>query len=115
MLHFVRSKNLSYSVAEIKQLTEACNVCCRVKPRFTAQAATPTIIRALRPFDRLSMDFKGPLPALPGSLQRYLLVIVDEYSRFPFAIPCKDLTSETVRHCLLELFFHLWVALLYSH
>lgn len=104
MLHFVRSRNLPYSVEEVKRMTRACSICCKIKPRFVVTADSPSIIRALRPFDRLSIDFKGPLPPTPGSSFRYLLIVVDEYSRFPFAFPCKDLSSGSVKGCLLELF-----------
>jgi len=33
-----------------------------------------------------------------------MLTIVDEYSRFPFAYPCPDMTSNTVAKCLSDLF-----------
>ena len=48
------------------------------------------------------MDFKGPLPS--ASRNKYILTIVDEYSRFPFAFPCSDLTAATVIKCLTQLF-----------
>ena len=35
---------------------------------------------------------------------KYILTIVDEYSRFPFAFPCRDVSSETVIKCLVHLF-----------
>ena len=44
--------------------------------------------------ERLSIDFKGPLPS--ATRNKYLLTVVDEYSRFPFAIPCPDINSSTV-------------------
>ena len=48
------------------------------------------------------MDFKGPLPL--SSRNRYLLVLIDEFSRFPFAFPCKDVSTRTVISCLTTLF-----------
>ena len=33
-----------------------------------------------------------------------MLVAVDEYSRFPFAFPCKNMNSQTVINCLNQLF-----------
>ena len=33
-----------------------------------------------------------------------MLTIVDEYSRFPFAFSCRDLSSATVINCLCQLF-----------
>ena len=38
--------------------------------------------------------FKGHLPS--ATQNKYLLTVVDEYSRFPFAIPCPDINSSTV-------------------
>ena len=33
-----------------------------------------------------------------------MLVAIDEFSRFPFAFPCRDVTAKTVISCLTELF-----------
>ena len=44
------------------------------------------LIKATQPFERISIDFKGPL--LSFSKHTYLLVIVDKFSRFPFAYAC---------------------------
>ena len=49
---------------------------------------------------RLSVDFKGPFPGK----NKYFLFVVDEFSRFPFAFPCKDMSSTTVISCLSTLF-----------
>jgi len=101
MLHLVRIKNLPYSVDDVKKVISTCQICSRVKPQFF-QKENKSLIQAMRPFDRLSIDFKGPLPS--SSVNKYLLVIVDEYSRFPFAFPCKDTTADTVIKCLISLF-----------
>lgn len=102
MLHFVRSRNMAYSVEDIKRMTSQCNICSHVKPKFHRSQSVP-LIKATQPFERLSIDFKGPLPS-SSSQNKYLLTIVDEFSRFPFAFPCKDMTSGTVINCLTQLF-----------
>ena len=102
MLHFVRSRNLPYSIEEVRKVTADCSTCARMKPNFFKPGHTP-LIRATAPFQRLSIDFKGPLPTSSTSF-RYILTIIDEYSRFPFAFPCRDISSKTVKTCLLELF-----------
>ena len=102
MIHFVRSRNLAFSVEEVRRVTSACPTCARLKPRFFKPGDTP-LVRATAPFQRLSIDFKGPLPQSP-SFHRYILTVVDEYSRFPFAFPCRDISSRTVITCLTELF-----------
>ncbi|XP_069792258.1 uncharacterized protein [Narcine bancroftii] len=48
------------------------------------------------------MDFKGPLPSNNRNLN--FLNIVDEYSRFPFVIPCLDMTAATVIKALQTIF-----------
>ena len=60
------------------------------------------LIKATKPFERLNIDFKGPLPS--QDLNRYFLQVVDEFSRFPFVFPCPDMTASTVIKCLTTLF-----------
>jgi len=52
--------------------------------------------------ERISLDFKGPLPSASGN--SYLSIAIDEYSQFPFAFPCKDMTAATVIRCLDKLY-----------
>ena len=104
LLHFVRSKNLPFSTDDVRFVVSNCSVCCKVKPQFFRGIEKKHLIKSLHPFDRLNVDFKGPLPQAPGSKNKYILDIVDEYSRFPFAFACPDMTWATVRSCLYQLF-----------
>lgn len=100
MYHWVRSKNLPYSINDIKTMTTACRVCAELKPRFMTTKGQ--LIKALAPFERLNLDFKGPLPS--NTENKYLLTVIDEYSRFPWAYPCKDMSSATIIKCLRDIF-----------
>ena len=99
--HFVRTKNLPYSLDEIKKMTSRCPVCCECKPQFHRPERVPPII-ATQPFEGINIDFKGPLPTNNGN--KYFLMVVDEYSRFPFVFPCPDVSTNTVLKCLTSLF-----------
>ena len=99
--HYVKVENLAYSLDEIRKVCSQCPVYCEFKPRYFRPPES-RLIRTLRPFDRLSVDFNGPKPSL--SRNKYLLVIVDEYSRFPFVYPCSDMSASTVINCLHKLF-----------
>ena len=101
MLHFVRSKNLPYSTEEVKRVCSTCRVCAELKPRFH-RPEPGVLIKATQPMERLGIDFKGPLPTI--SRNTYLLTVVDEYSRFPFAFPCTNMHSSTVIKCLDQIF-----------
>ena len=97
--HFVRQHNLPYSSEETKAVCQSRRTFAEIKPRFL-KPPVQTLIKALRPWDSLSLDFSGPV----RSVCPYLLVAVDEYSRFPFVFPCENMKSSTVIACLSSLF-----------
>ncbi|GFW11861.1 putative retrovirus-related pol polyprotein from transposon opus [Trichonephila clavipes] len=100
MHHWVRCKNLPFSLEDIKKVTNSCLICNELKPRFVKNVGT--LVKATAPFERLNLDFKGPLPSV--SRNHYILTIVDEVSRFPFAIPCSDISAKTVILLLKNIF-----------
>ena len=101
MWHLVRCRNLPFSLEDVKSVIRKCATCAEVKPRFIKHSGI--LIKATRPFERLSVDFKGPLPA-KRRRNRYILTVVDEYSRFVFAFPTEDTSAETTIQCLSSLF-----------
>ncbi|XP_064078654.1 uncharacterized protein LOC135196118 [Macrobrachium nipponense] len=100
MMHFVRGRNLPYSVEEVRKITTSCQVCLELKPQFIKSSGQ--LIKATQPFESLNLDFKGPVPS--QSRNKYLLTVVDEFSRFSFVFPCADMTTRTVISCLVQLF-----------
>ena len=73
---------MPYSVENVRAVVRACQVCSEIKPRFIRRA-----------------------PQTPSSsCNRYLLTVVDEYSRFPFAFLCADVAAATVIKHLTNLF-----------
>ena len=93
---------MPYSLEEIRKVIAKCETCQELKPRFLKSSGV--LIQATAPFQRLNVDFKGPLPASSSSSNKYLLTVIDEYSRFPFAFPCRDNKSPTVIKCFNQLF-----------
>ena len=59
-------------------------------------------VKATQPFERLSLDFKGLLPS--NNKNRYFLCVIDEFSRFPFVLPCPDVSAQSVIVSLTTLF-----------
>ena len=58
--HFIRSKNLSNSLSDVKKTCQNCNTCAEMKPRF-CRKPTETLISATQPWQRISLDFKAPV------------------------------------------------------
>ncbi|GAA49409.1 hypothetical protein CLF_103025 [Clonorchis sinensis] len=101
MLHFVHSKNLPFSIEDVNASTNQCSICSEFKPRFLNHSFRK-FIKATQPFERVRIDFKGPFPST--SQNQYLLIMIDEYSRFPFAFACTDVFSSTEIKCFNQLF-----------
>ena len=102
MTHFVRTRNLPFSQDQIRNITDMCRSCSYLKPKFIRKDQG-ILIKALFPFQRLNIDFKGP-PPVSSKGNRYLLTIIDEHSRYPFAYPCRDMTAPTVISCFNDIF-----------
>ena len=92
---------MPFSTTDVKRVVNFCRICAEIKPQFY-RGGNNTLIKATHPMERLSIDFKGPL--LSSSNNKYLFIVIDEYSRFPFAFPCKEMTSSVVINCLDKLF-----------
>ena len=93
MTHVVRSRNLPYSDEDVKRITNSRQICAENKPRFYKPPQV-TLEKTTQPFERLKLDFKGPLPS--KTQNKYMVTINDEYSTFPFVIPCSNVTATTV-------------------
>ncbi|KAJ8880830.1 hypothetical protein PR048_017301 [Dryococelus australis] len=91
---------LSSIEKEDQAIIESVRTCAEIKPKLNQNQSI--FNKATSPFERLNVDFKGPLPS--STRNHYLLVVIDEFSRFPFAIPCQDTLSATVIEKLREIF-----------
>ena len=94
-----------------KDVVEFCNTChtCQVigKPNQTIPKAPLKPIPAFEePFSRILIDCVGPLPKTKKGNQ-YLLTIMCASTRFPEAVPLRNITTKTVVQALTK--FLLWL------
>ena len=60
--HYVRSKNLPFSMEDVKKVCSSCPTCAEQKLQFY-NSSQDTMSKATQPFERISIDFKGTLPS----------------------------------------------------
>ena len=89
---------MHFSLNEVKGTCRECKMCAELKPQFCKQAGE-TLVKATRPWERIVVDFKGPVK---GKMS-YVLVI-DEISRFHLRFPWRDVSSKTIIQSLTQLF-----------
>ena len=111
LLHFVRGKKLPFSMEDLKKVCSSCRICVEVKTCFYIPPEG-ILIKATRPTERLSIDFKRPVPSVISNM--YLLVVIDEYLWFPLVFLCPSMHTITIIKALDRL-FNLTGMLCYIH
>lgn len=80
---------------DVAYYCKSCPNCQKVGPLRPSQSVLPII--QLQPMDLLGMDFIGPLtPVVKGTGSRYILIIVDYFSRYLFAKAVRTASSGEV-------------------
>ena len=77
---------------DVKEFIRSCRICSLVRPNYINAHLKPFLLDA--PLQLVATDYIGPLPSDHG--YRYLLVIIDAFSRFPEAYPVRDMTVPTL-------------------
>lgn len=89
---------------DIAKFVKSCDRCQRSKINRHTHAALGDFDIPQGRFCHVHIDLVGPLP--PSKGHRYLLTMVDRYSRWPEAVPIPDMLAETVA----QSFCQTWVS-----
>ena len=81
------------------EVAQSCPQCQRGSDYGHRQKTTGTI-ESKGPWDTLSVDIVGPLPA--NRRHEFIIVFVDCYSRFTILVPASNHTADTVSEALLR-------------
>ena len=116
--HFGIKKCLSYARSvswwetqrnDIKTYLKTCHNCqlrkTRLDPRHNAAL---DLLDVQQPFQLIGIDFTGPFP-ISSKGNRYLLVIIDFFSRFCQLVPVPDQTTKSASAALLDFVFRFGV------
>lgn len=77
---------------DISYFCKQCRICSLMKPKYISAHLKPYLQDV--PMQLIAVDYIGSLPSSKGF--RYILVIVDCFSRFPEIFPGRDLSTKTL-------------------
>ena len=66
MYHFGKSRNLPYSMEDVKSATRSCSISAECKPQFY-RPDQAYLIKATQPFERINVDFKVHFQLITGT------------------------------------------------
>ncbi len=99
---------------DVRDWCKACDLCASRKGPAKKIRAPMAQYNVCSPKERLAVDVMGPLPVTESG-NKYLLVAVDNFSKWPEAFPLPDQEAVTVAEVLIkEIVCHFWVPL-YIH
>lgn len=89
---------------EVEAFVRTCDTCQRIgKPGDKAKAPMKLVPIITEPFRRLVIDTVGPLPVTKSGY-RHILTVLCPATKFPEAVPLKELSSEEIVKALLSIF-----------
>ena len=96
---------------QIKEFCQKCDVCQRQgnsNNKTKAQLCPLPIIST--PFQHIRLDIVGPLPRVTQRGNRFILTIIDYATRYPEAVPLRNIETHTVADALLSYMSHMGFA-----
>ena len=86
---------------DIELYIQQCSVCQRVKDPFRQNKGELRNITSGYPLERTGIDIVGPLPKTEQG-NAYIVVMIDYFTKFPFAYALKEISAETVANVLMD-------------
>ena len=83
----------------------SCDVCQKTVARGSVPRAPLGDMPLInQPFKRVAIDLVRPIPPASDKGHRYFLTLVDYATRYPEALPLKNIDTETVAEALLDMY-----------
>ena len=109
--HFARDRTLQAIrvrldwpgiVKDVNDLCASCPICQKSGPALLSKAPLQPLPIIKDPFSRVAMEVFGPLTRTKAG-NKYVLVLVDYTSKWPEAYALRNVTTETVGKCLIDM------------
>ncbi|XP_069990681.1 uncharacterized protein [Penaeus vannamei] len=91
--------------ADIKRYCKSCHTCQKVSPKGRVKRVPMKTVPVIQePFSRVAIDIVGPLSPSSDRGHRYILTLIDCATRYPEAIPLKNIDTITIAESLVDIF-----------
>ena len=89
---------------DVTSFCRSCDVCQKTVARGSVPRAPLGDMPLIdQPFKRVATDLVGPIAPASDKGHRYILTLVDYATRYPEAVPLKNIDTETVAEALLDM------------
>ena len=93
---------------DVTSFCQSCDVCQKTVARGSVPWAPLGDMPLIdQPFKRVAIDLVRPVAPASDKGHRYILTLVDYATRYPEAVPLKNIDTETLAEALLDM--HSWV------
>ena len=94
--------------ADVSRFCKSCDTCQRTMPKGkTIKVPLDRMPMIDVPFKRVAVDIVGPIAPASERGHRYILTLVDYATRYPEAIPVRNIDTATIAESLLEIYSRL--------
>ena len=89
----------------IKRYCKSCHKCQKVTPKGNVRKVPLGNVPIIsEPFSRVAIDLIGPLSPCSDRGHKFILTLIDYGTRFPEAVPLRNIDTVTVAESLVEIF-----------
>ena len=95
---------------DVSKFCRSCDVCQKTVDKGTvARALLGEMPLIDTPFKRVAVDLVGPITPASERGHRYILTLVDYATRYPEAVPLKNIDTETAAEAMLDMYSRLGI------
>lgn len=90
--------------SDVKLYCKSCVTCQKTVDRGKVRPVPMVSVPVVgEPFDKVAVDIIGPVKPASDAKNRYVLVMVDFVTRYPEAVPLRDIEASTVAEALINM------------
>lgn len=95
---------------DVTRFCKSCHVCQKTVSKGSVPKVPLEKMPLIdKPFKRVAIDLVGPISPPSEEGHRYILTLVDFSTRYPEAVPLKNIDTETVAEALVDIFSRLGI------